>query len=245
VALAELVSSGSGVLAVCADASRRAALAGGASGLARFNGGSGRVACRNCGSAAVAGVISKAGGGLALIDYATLAAQSQNLVECFEHVVLVDPPPSELAADLVVVGREQWLEEDEGAGFDPHPGYLHELWGGAEAEFTLTAIEASAPSRQTVAGVFRRLREAGETSGTALRGALAGDGSHPLAPETAARCFRVLRELELVRGEPAAGGGGVGVVSSEGTELERSPAFRAYSDEFSEARRFLERPKLP
>ncbi len=41
VTIAELVSSGAGVLAVCADASRRAALAGGATGLARFNGGAG------------------------------------------------------------------------------------------------------------------------------------------------------------------------------------------------------------
>ena len=45
VAIAELVSSGAGVLAVCADASRRAALAGGATGLARFNGGAARIAC--------------------------------------------------------------------------------------------------------------------------------------------------------------------------------------------------------
>jgi single-stranded-DNA-specific exonuclease len=233
VALAELVSSGAGVLAVCADASRRAALAGGASGLARFNGGSGRVACRNCGSAAIAGVIAKASGGLALTDYATLAAQQQNVVECFEHVVLVDPPPSELAADLVATPPELGL------------GYVHELSTGAEAEFTLAALEAAAPSRQTVAGVFRRLREAGEVGGPELRAALGGAGAHPLSPEAAARCFRVLRELELVRGEPAVGGGVVGVVSSKGTELERSPAFRAYSDEFSEARRFLERPKLP
>ena len=250
VALAELVSSGAGVLAVCVDASRRAALAGGASGLARFNGGGGRVACRGCGSAAIAGVIAKASGGLALIDYATLAAQEQNVVECFEHVVLVDPPPNGLAADLAAAPREEW---GEGALRDatptqpvfPHPGYLHELWTGAEAEFTLSALDAAAPSRKTIAAAFRRLREAGEASGAELRTALAGDGSHPLSPETAARCFRVLRELDLVRGESGLSGGAVGVVSSEGTELERSPAFRAYSDEFSEARRFLERPKLP
>ncbi len=106
-------------------------------------------------------------------------------------------------------------------------------------------MEAAAPSRGTVAAVFRRLREAGEVGGDRLRTALAGDGPHPLAPETAGRCFRVLQELGLVGGEPALGGGAVGVVSSEGTELERSPAFRAYSDEFSEAKRFLESPKLP
>jgi single-stranded-DNA-specific exonuclease len=248
VAIAELVSSGAGVLAVCADASRRAALAGGASGLARFNGGSGRVACSRCGKAAIAGVIANASGGLALTDYTTLVAQPENLVECFEHVVLVDPPPSELAADLVASPREQWggVEDDDLApGNGSAPGFLHELWGGAEAEFTLAALEASMPSRRTVATAFRALREAGEASGPALREALAGAGPRPLSAECAGRCFRILRELDLVRGEPAAGDGVVGVVSSEGTDLERSPAFRAYSDEFSEARRFLERPKLP
>ena len=49
VAIAELVSSGAGVLAVCADASRRAALANGATGLARFNGGAALIACHRCG----------------------------------------------------------------------------------------------------------------------------------------------------------------------------------------------------
>ena len=57
-AIAELVSSGAGVLAVCADASRRAALASGATGLARFNGGAARVACHRCGGEAIAGLIA-------------------------------------------------------------------------------------------------------------------------------------------------------------------------------------------
>ena len=55
-AIAELVSSGAGVLAVCADASRRAALAGGATGLARFNGGAALIACQRCGGEAIAGL---------------------------------------------------------------------------------------------------------------------------------------------------------------------------------------------
>ena len=54
VAIAELVSSGAGVLAVCADASRRAALANGATGLARFNGGAALIACHRCGDEQVA-----------------------------------------------------------------------------------------------------------------------------------------------------------------------------------------------
>jgi len=236
--IAELVSSGAGVLAVCADASRRAALAGGAAGLARFNGGGGRVACMRCGASALDGVLAKAAGGLALTDYATLVAhasgseRSVDVAGRFEHVVLVDPPASERSAAPVA--------QSSAAG-----GYLHALWGGAEAEFAHAAAEAMAPSRKTIGDVFRRLRDAGDASGPELRAALAGSAPHPLAPETAARCLRVLTELGLVRGEPGSGDGIVGVVSSEGTDLERSAAFRAYSDEYSEARRFLERPKLP
>ena len=86
-AIAELVSSGAGVLAVCADASRRAALASGASGLARFNGGSGRVACSRCGAAALGGLAAKArSGGLALTDYQALGGGGGN-AEGSEHVV--------------------------------------------------------------------------------------------------------------------------------------------------------------
>ena len=56
VAIAELVSSGASVLAVCADASRRAALANGATGLARFNGGAALIACHRCGDEEIEGL---------------------------------------------------------------------------------------------------------------------------------------------------------------------------------------------
>ena len=64
-------------------------------------------------------------------------------------------------------------------------------------------------------------------------------------PEAAARCFRVLDELGLVQGAPEGGRGTVGVVSSEGTELERSAAFRAYGARHQEGLRYLERRKQP
>ncbi len=224
VAIAELVSSGAGVLGVCADASRRASLAAGAAGLARFNGGSGRVACMRCGGAALDGVVAKAESGFALVDYATLARRPE-LAERFEHVALVDPPAAAAAGGIA------------GAG------YLHQLWTDAEREFAAQAYAAFAPSRQTLAAAFRRLREVGEASGSELRAALAGPGPQPLSPETAGRCLRVLGELELVAGEPNRGEGPVRVVSSEGTELERSAAFRAYSEDLSEANRFLARPR--
>ncbi len=246
VAIAELVSSGAGVLAVCADASRRAALASGASGLARFNGGSGRIACHRCGAEALGPVIAQAAGGLALTDYATLVGRQLSVTEQFEHVVLVDPPPSAWAAELASRPRQEWaaaaMPQLEA---DPTPGFLHRLWGEAEVPFSLSVLEEQTASRGTVARVFKALRQAGESSGSELRAALAGGGARPLAPEAAARCFRVLAELGLLSGEPSSGDGVVGVVSSGETELERSAAFRAYSKEFSEAQQFLERPQLP
>jgi single-stranded-DNA-specific exonuclease len=231
VAIAELVSSGAGVLAVCADASRRAELAAGATGLARFNGGAALLACHRCGAERVRGLAARGAGGLALTDFAALAAEPR-LAAAFEHVVLVDPPPGS--------AEEGWtaLAASEGP-----PGFLHPLWTGAELPFALEVLGEQTASRGTVARVFRALRDRGDAGGEALRSALAGGGAHPLAPESAARAFRVLRELNLVAGEPNAGGGAVGAVSSEKTDLERSAAFRAYRDRFSEAQRFLERPK--
>jgi len=232
--IAELVSSGAGVLVVCADASRRAGLAGGATGLARFNGGAGRVACSRCGSEAFAGLATKAASGLALTDYATLERGGSELAAAFEHIVLVDPPASEGGEVLTSL---PWDRGDA--------GYLHRLWSTPEVDFAAQVLAADLPSRKTIAAVFRRLRERGECGGFELRAALAGEGPRPLSPEAAARCLRVLGELDLVAGEPSAGGGRVGVVSSEGTDLERSAAFRAYTDQHAEATRFLESRKMP
>ncbi len=233
VALAELVSSGAGVLAVCADASRRAPLASGATGLARFNGAAARIACHRCGEEAIVALTARADGGLALTDYAALAREPE-LAESFEHVVMVDPP------------RERGDEDRcSRASSGTEPGFLHRLWTQAEQGFAVSASDEQQASRAVVGGLFRRLREAGEASGADLRQALAGNGAHPLCPEAAARGFRVLVELGLVSGEPNAGAGSVGVVSSEGTDLERSAAFRAYRADHSEAVPYLERPKQP
>ena len=228
-AIAELVSSGAGVLAVCADASRRAALASGATGLARFNGGAGRIACSRCGGAAVDGLLTRAASGLALTDYATLERAPRSPVAQFEHVVLVDPPASAAVAEAAAAGE----------------GFLHPVWSEAEREFALAVHDEQWASRATVAALFRRLRDTPGASGPRLKEALAGSGPRPLAPEAAARAFRVLAELGLVAGEPAGGAGTVGVVSSEGTELERSGAFRAYRQHHSEASLYLERPQQP
>ncbi|MGN6665332.1 MAG: single-stranded-DNA-specific exonuclease RecJ [Solirubrobacterales bacterium] len=232
VAIAELVSSGAGVLAVCADASRRAALANGSSGPARFNGGAALIACHRCDGGEIARLRGRAASGLALTDYGALGREPE-LAAAFEHVVLVDPPWSEADEQRTA------LRCGEGGG------YLHVLWTDAEREFSGRVLAEQWPGREPIAAAFKALRELGEASGEDLRKALAGAGRHPLCPEACARRFRVLGELGLVQGGPDAGAGVVRVVSSERTDLRRSAAFRAYSERLSEAQRYLARPKLP
>ncbi len=224
-ALAELLSSGAEVLAVCADSSRRASLAG----LARFSGRFERVSCERCGNPVVEGLRTPA-----VTDYLALE-RAPDLTREFSHLVLVDPPPSAEHERLVTGPVDGW---EEGAG---HPGFLHEAWGRSDVGAALALLEEQLARRPVLIAAFRDLREAGEASGERLRDALRGSGPHPRGPEAAARCFRVLDELGLVQGDPAGGSGTVGVVSSEGTDLERSAAFRAYGARHQEALRYLER----
>ena len=233
VAIAELVSSGAGVLAVCADASRRAALANGATGLARFNGGAAVIACHRCGVEEIARLRSRAQGGLALSDFGALEREPE-LACAFEHVVLVDPPATEL--DELRAGSLC-------SGADP--GFLHVLWTEAEQDFAGKVQAEQWSTREGIAATYRALRQTGDARGRRLREALSGDGSYALCAEAASRRFRVLYELGLLQGAPAEGAGVVRVVSSVRTDLQRSAAFRAYSERLSEAQRFLARPKLP
>jgi single-stranded-DNA-specific exonuclease len=169
--------------------------------------------------------------GLRLADYPELE-RDQSLPLDFSHVVLVDPPPFAHLAQLASHAAEEGC-------------YLHRAWGEAEWRFSLSAIGDQLAQRPVLVAAFRDLREAGVASGEDLREALLGSGPHPRRAETAARCFRVLAELGLVRGVPDGGAGEVGVVSSEETDLERSASFRAYSARYQEASRFLEGQRQP
>jgi hypothetical protein len=220
------------VLAVCADASRRAALANGATGLARFNGGAALIACHRCGDEEIARLSARSESGLALTDYAALERHPE-LAAAFEHVVLVDPPASdgdELRAGLPREGD---------------PGFLHSAYTEAENGFAGHVLDEQWATREGVAAAYRALRQTGDVKGRRLREALSGGGSYPLGPEASARRFRVLRDLGLLQGSPEGGAGVVRVVSSVRTDLQRSAAFRAYSARLSEATQSLTRPKLP
>jgi len=226
-AVAELLSSGAEVLVVCADASRRAGLAD----LARFAATTPPLACERCGGVAVDALRAPA-----LIDYAALERAPGAAAE-FAHVVLVDPPSSAHQEALAGMPLDGW------SGGESHPGYVHLAWDVSDVSAALTALEQQLARRPAVATVFRQLREAGEASGEELQAVLRGGGAYPRSPESAARCFRVLAELGLVEGTPEGGDGTVGVVSSEGTELERSTAFRAYGARHQEGLQYLERRK--
>jgi single-stranded-DNA-specific exonuclease len=175
--------------------------------------------------------VSLAREGLRLADWAELE-RSPGLAAEFTHVVLVDPPPDRLLETLSSRAGE--------AG-----GYLHQVWGEAEWRFALSALDEQLARRVVLAATFRDLREAGAVGGEELRAALRGSGRHPRSAEAAARCFRVLDELGLLSGAPDGGDGEVRVVSSDGTELERSSAFRVYGARHQEARQYLEAHRHP
>jgi single-stranded-DNA-specific exonuclease len=172
-----------------------------------------------------------AGDGVVLADGAALESAPE-LAAGFEHVVLVDPP--------AFAQHEDFAMRPTAAG-----GYAHLAWGEAEHRFALAMLDEQLARRPALIALFRDLREAGEASGARLLEALRGSGRHPRGAEAAARCLRVLTELGLVRGSTAAGDGCVGVVSSEGTELERSAAFRAYGTRHQEGLQYLKRRKQP
>lgn len=169
--------------------------------------------------------------GLRIADWAELE-RSPELCAEFAQVVLVDPLPEPALEALV-------------ARSDSPGGYLHRAWGEAERRFAVAALAEQLVQRPTLISLFRDLREIEGGGGEDLRRALLGGGRHPRSPETAARGIRVLGELDLIAGEFAGGRGELRVVSSEGTDLERSASYRAFSARHQEAHRYLEGLKQP
>ena len=229
--LADLASSDEPVVALCADASRRAALAERADPR-RF----GRLAavhvCGRCAATEARERIDRlreAGSGLVLGDWAALS-RDPGLTEGVGHVVVVDPPPFSHLEAAVARG----------------PGYLHLAWGEGEIEFALRVHDAEWDLGPALRSTYLALRErGGEAAGDDLVEVVAGRGAHPRTPEVAGRCVRVLVELGLAACELDGGDRSLRVVSSQGTELERSRAYVAYRGRHEEGRRFLSSRQRP
>ena len=226
--IAALASSGEAVLALCADAVRRRALVESVARPARFGGGELGIVSARLGDEAVAAAearVTTAGCGVVLADWAALA-RDPALAGRFAHLVVVDPPP--------FAHLERLCEGGE--------GYLHRLNGEPEREFALRVHADEWPSRSSLAALYRALVAPPGTGlgAAATRALLCGDGrAHPLSPEPAARAARVLAELGIVVWNGSGADWALGVVSSAGTDLERSAAFVAYRERYEEGRRYL------
>jgi single-stranded-DNA-specific exonuclease len=227
--VAALVSGGEPVLVLVADAVRRRELIEQAARPARFGGGGFAVASGRLPERCIADAIAvrDAGSGAVLADWALLTREPE-LARGFRHVVVIDPPPHPALESLARAGV----------------GFTHALDGPAEAQFATRVYADEWPSRSSLAALYRTL---GGALGAGDR--LEYDGArmlicgpqrtHPLAPEPAARATRVLAELSLIDWDGSGTARTLGVVSSEGTDLERSEAFRAYRERCDEGRRWL------
>jgi hypothetical protein len=227
--LAELISSGESVIALCADASRRRALADSAADPRRFGAGEPLVVCARCGEEATDLALGDedsetlAGSGLVLADWGALARRPGALHR-FRHVVLVDPPPYEALHELALAGS----------------GYAHPAWGRSELELAERCLGFEWQLRGPIGQLWRGLERAGgEASGDTLRELLAGPGRHPRTAEVAGRCIAVLTELGLCEWSSNAATRRLRVLSSDRTELERSRAFAACAARHQEGIRYL------
>jgi single-stranded-DNA-specific exonuclease len=85
--------------------------------------------------------------------------------------------------------------------------------------------------------LYRALRERGRVTGEELEHLLRGDGPHGRSARLSGRLLRVLTELGLVSLDPDLPA--LELASAQPTELERSPAYRAYAKANEDGQRFL------
>jgi single-stranded-DNA-specific exonuclease len=233
--LAELISSGEPVLAICADAARRAKLASEAADPRRFGAALPRIACCRCGSGGLDAALSDApAAGLVLADWTSIALRPHAQL-AFRHVVLIDPPPSEPLEGLARAANDAPVIGWSGGS------YLHLAWGPAEVEFAERLLDWEWNLRGAIGEIWRGLAAAGGEAqqGSELRSVLAGGSAYTRTPELAARCVRVLTELGLCEWLPIGGARALRVLSSERTDLGRSPTYGACIARHQEAIRFL------
>jgi hypothetical protein len=160
-----------------------------------------------------------------LADWAALARDPALAGRC-RHVVVIDPPPFAHLDRLIERGD----------------GYLHRFGEGGDTEFALRVHADEWPSRSTLAAAYRALGARGTTDvePAIARTVLCGEGrAHPHPPEVTARASRVLAELGLLQWDGSGTNRSLRVVSSSGTDLERSEAFLAYRERYEEGRRYL------
>ncbi len=188
--LADALSTGAPVLALCADVPRR-----------------------------LPGLAPRAGG-FALASYHGLEPHPEWAGD-FVHVVALDPPAGPVAARLLERGS----------------GYAHLAWGDPELRFAQQMHELEYGLRAWLAALYRTVRSRARVAGEELEHLLRGDGEQSRPARVGGRLIRVLAELELVsldRDLPA-----LAIAGTAHTALERSVAYRAYTQRLEDGRRYL------
>jgi single-stranded-DNA-specific exonuclease len=166
-------------------------------------------------------------GGFAIATWAALEAEPA-LVRDYAHVVAVDPPSH---AHLRALAERL-----------PGDGWTHLAWGAPELELARRVMAWELDLRPHIADAYRALRSLPDgVAGDALADLLRGSGRWPRSGAIGGRILRVLDDLGLVvlqRAEFA-----VTVRPPEGrTELDRSPAFRAYAERLQSGLAYLAEP---
>jgi single-stranded-DNA-specific exonuclease len=159
-------------------------------------------------------------GGFTLASYGQLERDPGRALE-FGHLVVLDPPAGRSAERALRAGA----------------GILQLAWGEPELRFAQQVHEAEYGLRTSLVALYRELRARERAAGAELEALLRGSGSPGRSARLAGRLVRVLSELEFVsldRNLPA-----LALVGHTPTELDRSPAFRFYSEVYEEGQRFL------
>jgi single-stranded-DNA-specific exonuclease len=154
-------------------------------------------------------------GGFAVTTWAALESDPE-VAAGHTHVVAVDPPPH---AHLRALADRL-----------PGAGWTHLAWGAPELDLARRVLTWELDLRPHLADTYRALRSLPTApGGEALCDLLRGSGRWPRSGAVGGRVLRVLDELGLVVFERAEFE--IAVPPPAGrTELERSPAFRAYEE---------------
>lgn len=168
---------------------------------------------------------------LAVVSWEALGADP-DVIGAFAHVVAIDPPP---------VGDGLALLAGPAAD---GPATAHLAWGEPEREVALACWRERLHLRPALIDLWRALDAAGALTGADLAHVLRGTGSHPRCASHCGRLVRVLCELGLATWEPDAAGGPRLLTGAGGrTDLDRSPAHRAYAARLAAAELYLGAPQ--
>lgn len=238
--IASLVSTGESVAVITADCRRRAGLFEGQLQAANLGAETSLAISRHCRMDKVEKLIEsvKEKGTCALIDYEAILSLP-GMLKRFVHLVLLDPPYSNA---ISAMARENNREAH---------GYLHLLWGEAEAQFCKQVLGREYASRGTLMQVYRALCEAAGVGGCieadGVAGALKLSERQPLSAVAAARCLRVLAEIGSISLHREGHTVKVTVPTngSGQARLDSSESFQAYSERYQRAIEFIDKAAQP